>query len=1130
MIDLAVRENAVLAGLKDFQLATVNRVEQLFTDGFHRVLVADEVGLGKTLVAKGVVARMARKYYEQAKKDEFEKLKNNLFKVVYVCSNQSIAGQNLKKLKVHENVKIDGLSDTRLSMQHLKIYEHLYDEEVSQSYLQLIPLTPGTSFSMTGGCGSVRERALIFAVIKSIPFFKQYLAPLEELMVSYATVSWGWVRNFFEAQVAGCDRKSQGQYLSYMVREVQERLCNDPSFREEAEQVLEAISLYGYRSVPKANDLILRLRKTMAEISLERMDADLVIMDEFQRFPELLRSEEDNEATMLARKFFNPAGSDKKDMKVLLLSATPYKLYSTLEEIQENQKDEHYEEFMQVLEFLFENQPLQMNNFKTAWKNYSVSLKEFLHRDSAAIITQKQQAEEVLYNGICRTERLKVPGAIDLVDSKDNNHLQVHEDDILAYADMDRVLEELELRGTMPVEYIKSAPLIMSFMQNYKVKHDIQEEMKAKPEKLPLLNSPRLWINKNKVAGYKPLNIHHARFEKLKETVLYGEAARLLWVLPSLPYYELGGPFRNQENFSKTLVFSAWEMVPRAVSTLISYEAERLTVGTLIKKIPGQQSERRSYFPDSKNKRFPPPRVTFSVKDNEPANMNYLCLLHPSVTLASMYDPIEAMNRDMSIKDILREVQDKIKGHLDGFRHYVRREGQRQDERWYYMAPLLMGRSQPRIQEWFKNPVLQSVDEDHDGVVGQEEDSYALSLHLERLKNLYQDPEQVELGLMPEDLARVLTNMAIASPAICALRMLGPDTPRAVGLSWQLAKTIVDRFNTQEAIAMVDLSYGKAGEGVHWKNILRYCLDGNLQAVLDEYAHMLLDGHDMQHCSPEELEKRNQALVRDMIRTLKTHTASYNVDTYPAFRHRVKNYDRIDLKKKQIRMRSSYAVGFYDMKDEGKSGQRKENIRLSFNSPFRPFVLTTTSIGQEGLDFHYYCRKIFHWNLPGNPIDLEQREGRINRYKCHAIRQNIAFKYGKNRFYKDVWQEMFDHALLQEKSSQTSDLVPFWRLTGQDTYNPACNIERIVPLYPLSRDSARYERLIKILSLYRLSLGQTRQEELIEYLFENGVSQEEVEQLFMNLSPYFKGLSLHSVCNESGSDRVKSLNGYSKYS
>jgi hypothetical protein len=41
-----------------------------------------------------------------------------------------------------------------------------------------------------------------------------------------------------------------------------------------------------------------------------------------------------------------------------------------------------------------------------------------------------------------------------------------------------------------------------------------------------------------------------------------------------------------------------------------------------------------------------------------------------------------------------------------------------------------------------------------------------------------------------------------------------------------------------------------------------------------------------------------------------------------------------------------------------------------------------------------------HWNLPCNPIDLEQREGRINRFKCLAIRQNVADKYGDIEFIK----------------------------------------------------------------------------------------------------------------------------------
>ena len=42
-----------------------------------------------------------------------------------------------------------------------------------------------------------------------------------------------------------------------------------------------------------------------------------------------------------------------------------------------------------------------------------------------------------------------------------------------------------------------------------------------------------------------------------------------------------------------------------------------------------------------------------------------------------------------------------------------------------------------------------------------------------------------------------------------------------------------------------------------------------------------------------------------------------------------------------------------------------------------------------------------------------------------------------------------------------------------------------------------------MLTLYRLTMGQTRQEELINYLIENGFTNDEYsQQLFINLSPY----------------------------
>ena len=79
---------------------------------------------------------------------------------------------------------------------------------------------------------------------------------------------------------------------------------------------------------------------------------------------------------------------------------------------------------------------------------------------------------------------------------------------------------------------------------------------------------------------------------------------------------------------------------------------------------------------------------------------------------------------------------------------------------------------------------------------------------------------------------------------------------------------------------------------------------------------------------------------------------------------------------------------------EEAAGIHPEVVRRTFNSPFWPWVLVTTSVGQEGLDFHRYCHSVVHWNIPATPVELEQREGRVQRYKSHSVRRNLAAKHG----------------------------------------------------------------------------------------------------------------------------------------
>jgi hypothetical protein len=107
-------------------------------------------------------------------------------------------------------------------------------------------------------------------------------------------------------------------------------------------------------------------------------------------------------------------------------------------------------------------------------------------------------------------------------------------------------------------------------------------------------------------------------------------------------------------------------------------------------------------------------------------------------------------------------------------------------------------------------------------------------------------------------------------------------------------------------------------------------------------------------------------------------------------------------------------------------GTRKERVRAAFNSPFWPFVLVSTSVGQEGLDFHHNCHAITHWNLPLNPVDLEQREGRVHRYKGPAVRKNLAATYASDALRQpapEAWETVFAFGSAN-RHAEENDLVP----------------------------------------------------------------------------------------------------------
>ncbi len=68
----------------------------------------------------------------------------------------------------------------------------------------------------------------------------------------------------------------------------------------------------------------------------------------------------------------------------------------------------------------------------------------------------------------------------------------------------------------------------------------------------------------------------------------------------------------------------------------------------------------------------------------------------------------------------------------------------------------------------------------------------------------------------------------------------------------------------------------------------------------------------------------------------------------------------------------------------------RDRLFTGFNTPLTPEVLIVTSVGQEGIDLHRECRHVIHHDLPWNPATLEQRTGRVDRIGSKSERLKLG--------------------------------------------------------------------------------------------------------------------------------------------
>lgn len=1078
---------AMLATLKPFQRDTVEYVfRRMYTDPdcTRRFLVADEVGLGKTMVARGVIARAID--HLQGQVDRVD--------IVYICSNADIARQNLQRLN---------LTDDRGAAQvgRLTMLPAMLPQ--LDARLNFVAFTPGTSFSMHSSSGKWEERALLYWMLEDLDRLpvnhrgKARSQGAAQLFQSGVSSLRDWKRRLDARWLPGIGEVEIEQTLLDRFAEAldaeADRASQEgvPSLQMRVEEACARLKGRHPHKVPwnlwhETQAITGQLRVLLARSCLSALKPDLVILDEFQRFKELL--DPGNDAGDLAHALFDYT-DDHTAVRTLLLSATPYKMYTLHGEQDE---DDHYRDFMDTLRFLFHDDE-QTATVRDLLKRMRRSLYRIPSAGIGEALECRAELEGHLRQVIVRTERSRGSDTgDDMVREMADTQPAISAADAGRYLGLQRMVRAIN--GPDMIEYWKSAPYLLNFMDEYQVKRHLRDAITVGGNASltqALQAHQALLLSDETVTAYQEVDPGNGRLRMLLDHVIEKGHWRMLWMPPSLQPYRLDGPYADTDQSlpTKRLIFSAWQVVPKTIAALVSYEIERRLHTRYDAESENTQEarERESQL------------LRLGRRDGQPTGLPLFTLLYPSSALAriggdALAEATRAAGDEApALEDVLDRAEAAIQAVLPA--EVVEPRDGRVDEAWYWITPLLLDLAEePRAAwDWWdrQNLAWQWTRDEREAA------AEGWNAHLERAWEVVQGdrPE----GPPPRDLLRLLAEIAVGAPATSGLRSLrsvsghsGSETPLwlrdgAARIGWSYRRL----FNQVEPTMLIRGEYQDGSRTPYWRQILRYALEGGLTAVNDEYLHVLAEATAARSREP-------QSACGRIVEAFEGGVA------LPASRV---EWDDVRVEEDEpsmnrARLRTHFAARFGKAESDDGGTTREDQVRAAFNSPFWPFVLASTSVGQEGLDFHPYCHAIIHWNLPGNPVDMEQREGRIHRYKGHAVRKNLArrFSYvGQSEHNGDRWARMFDCAR-DEQEGAGRGLVPDWNYPIPD----GARIERHVPVLPFSRDARRYERLRKSLAAYRMVFGQARQEDLVAYLLEH-VGPERVEglsgELRIDLSP-----------------------------
>lgn len=932
--------------LLGYQKASVKAICEHFK-GHNKALLADEVGLGKTEIAKGVIATMVKEYKEKNPDSK------SSFRVVYICPNQNIAEQNYRKLHIYgqsrseftvpkdigkaikknmESFKEKAIEDCqkrryttlKSKIEKTSVFTRVWDwlvriskgrtieDAIDEDYVLMCRGEEDSysdDWSETNnewGINGVKSEELKSCLYKNFEILSKSTTAESPVFAKICEIVAKGYNNFAIKNIYHMNKEIAAYMLlgqtdfQYRISMLHLYEMESNFFSQGKPMTLESLTpatsfsydIYGkdreraligatydcifsdifsektFESDPRKNDAnedyskqykelyeefksrlnsrkkdseqyldeikeklneitnggknvdFKKIRNALIDYNLDHIKYDLVIMDEYQNYEELIGG--DGEVNRIAEKIFS-----NDETKVLMLSATPFAVSDYVpelissdtddeqEESVENfggkrkvvsSSDEVYTQFLNLINFMLGRDDKEFSSWKNRWEK---AINENNEDDLRELLMDKA--------GIYRTERIAAAkhDPIKAITTKDLD--QSFEYVLRA----NKAASDLGLSGWRK-DYGCSTPMAMTFSYSYKIK---DEENKNFYKNVPV----DLLLKKSELQNSKSISFNNPKYDECKRIIFAeGKIAKLLWIPPVSSECELKGPFEGLKGISKTIIFTRYRMTAMSLTFLLAHEAKcKINVEEKFTKAKLEDNDRN----DLK-----------SVLEKY-VNNNLVCISNYPNTKIALTDYLVAL-----------------------FNY-----------------------------EFAKKAVFSSY-------VGDE----------------YAHKRYSEL-------------------------------------------------------------------------VIRYCNDGCLTEVIKEYIELLENEYG-------EDDRKIARTIRGL---------GHCLDTSKTKPHLVLDAGNVvDIK--EMGPDNPFAVGLYSEKPS-EAATRLKYIKNAFNSPFIPFVFCTTSIGTEGIDLHWYARNVIHWSLPNKPVDIEQRTGRVMRYNCHAVRLNKALieddQCKKKAAISEGWEE-----------------------------------------------------------------------------------------------------------------------------